>query len=336
MSADPNREALIETFLAAHGWGGADRAPLAADASFRTYDRLERGGATAVLMNAPPPMEDVRPFVTIAEKLDALGFTVPVVRARDLDHGLLLLDDLGDRTYTRLLAGGESEEGLYTLAVEVLIALHSHPVAEVVPPGLPRYDAEHALAEAALLTDWFLPAMTGQETDAKVRAAYLAAFERLLPAGWDVPATLTLRDFHVDNLMIVPEREDIATCGLLDFQDALRGPVTYDLMSLLEDARRDVDPAMAARLVAHYLRFFPDIDREAFDLSRAFWAAQRHAKVIGIFTRLKVRDGKDVYLDHIPRCWRMLERALDHPGLADLAEWFDTHVPRAIRRRPAL
>ena len=158
----------------------------------------------------------------------------------------------------------------------------------------------------------------------------------LFPLARRVPATLVLRDYHVDNLMRVPNRAGLLACGLLDFQDAVLGPSSYDLVSLLEDARRDIAPDLAQRMKRRYLDAFPAIDRAAFDASSAVLGAQRHAKVIGIFTRLKVRDDKPQYLSHIPRVWRLLERGLAHPDLAPIARWFDAHIPPSSRRVPSV
>ncbi|MBF0094085.1 MAG: phosphotransferase [Alphaproteobacteria bacterium] len=337
MNAFPTtaRQTAIRRFLEDAGWGDAARGGLAGDASFRRYDRLTgTGGGRAVLMDAPPPQEDVRPFVRIARHLEALGYSVPRLLAEDEDAGLLLLEDLGDDTYTRLLASGADERALYALAVDVLIDLHRRPVSEAVPEGTPPYDDERLLAEALLLTDWYLPAVTGRPTGEAERAAYAEAWTSLLPIARGVPDTLVLRDFHVDNLMGLPARPGVRGCGLLDFQDAVRGPATYDPMSLLEDARRDIDPALIADLKARYLSAFPGLDRDAFAASWAVLAAQRHAKVIGIFTRLCVRDGKPLYLGHIPRVWRLLEAALAHPALAPVAGWVERHIPRALRTVP--
>ena len=330
-----SRETAIRRFLEQAGWGGAARTVLAGDASFRRYDRLSNGASVAVLMDAPPPVEDVRPFVRIARHLDALGYSAPRLLAVDEDQGLLLLEDLGDNTYTRLLAAGSDEMSLYALAVDVLIDLHRRPTIEAVPEGTPVYDDERLLAEALLLTDWFLPAVSGRATSDAARDEYLDIWSALLPIAWGAPETLVLRDFHVDNLMGLPERPGVKGCGLLDFQDAVLGPASYDLMSLLEDARRDIDPGMIAELKDRYLAAFPDLDRGLFDASWAMLAAQRHAKVIGIFTRLCVRDGKPVYLEHIPRVWRLLEAALTHPILAPMALWMDRHVPPSLRIIPS-
>ncbi len=327
-----SRDDLIQAFLGRAGWGAARRSRLAGDASFRHYDRVADGDRRAVLMDAPPPKEDVRPFVRIAMQLERLGYSSPRLLAVDLEAGLLLLEDFGDDTYTRLLQSGGDEEALYGLAVDLLADLHGQP--EAIPLGLPDYDDNRLLAEATLLTDWYLPAVLGHATPAARRAEWVALWEAVFPLARRVPDTLVLRDFHVDNLMLLP-RPGIQACGLLDFQDGVAGPVTYDLMSLLEDARRDIDPALAARMTERYLARFPGLDRDAFAASWAVLAAQRHAKVIGIFTRLSRRDGKSGYLIHIPRVWRLLEAACAHPALAGIRDWLDRTLPAAGRVVPA-
>lgn len=326
-----DRHGLIEAFLGRHGWGAARRGRLAGDASFRHYDRIELDGQRAVLMDAPPPQEDVRPFVAIARHLERLGISAPRVLAVDETNGLLLLDDLGDDTYTRLLARAEDEAALYGLAIDLLADLHAR--ADAIPAGLPAYDDARLLAEAALLVDWYMPA-TGAPVGAEARAEWDAAWHGLFPLARAVPQTLVLRDFHVDNLMRL-DRPGLAACAVLDFQDAVAGPLTYDLMSLLEDARRDIPPALVAAMKERYLAARPGLDRDAFDASWAVLAAQRHAKVVGIFTRLCRRDGKPQYLAHIPRVWRLLERATAHPALAPVAAWLERHAPAERRTVPA-
>jgi aminoglycoside/choline kinase family phosphotransferase len=329
---DPaTRTAQIGHFLAAAGWADAERRALAGDASFRRYDRLRRGAESAVLMDAPPPQEDVRPFLAVAAILRRLGLSAPRILARDEAAGLLLLEDLGDGTYTRLLAGGAEEAALYGLAVDTLIHLQRRfdPAGVTLPP----YDEGRLLAEAALLVDWFLPATTGRPTPPEQCAEYLAAWRRALPPA-SATSTLVLRDYHVDNLVHLPARGGVAACGLLDFQDAVIGPASYDLVSLLEDARRDVPPTLAASMIERYLAAFPDIDRADFLGSYAVLGAQRNAKIIGIFTRLWRRDGKPQYLAHIPRVWRLLEQDLRHPSLAPVADWLARHVPPERRTAP--
>ena len=324
------REALIAEFLDKAGWGRAERKKLAADASFRSYDRLRLDGRPAVLMNAPPPKEDVRPFLRIARHLVQSGYSAPRILAEDVENGLLLLEDLGDATFTRLLNAGEAELALYEMATDLLIDLHR---GAALPEEVPSYDRDKLLTEASLLTDWYAPAV-GIELDHPARAAYLAAWAEVLPLAFGVPDHLVLRDFHVDNLMRIEGRQGLAACGLLDFQDALIGPVTYDLVSLFEDARRDLAPATWTAGRQRYLTAFPELDPDAFDASWAVLAAQRHAKVIGIFTRLCRRDGKPVYLRHIPRVWGLLERAARHPGLKPVKAWLDAHIPAERRTAP--
>ena len=174
----------------------------------------------------------------------------------------------------------------------------------------------------------------GRPVPAEVREAYVQAWNEALAETLAQPATLVLRDFHVDNLMQLPERRGIQACGLLDFQDAVAGPAAYDLMSLLEDARRDVAPGVRDEMLARYRAGIAGNDADAFARSFAVLAVQRHAKVIGIFTRLDRRDGKPAYLVHIPRVWRLLDAALNEPALAPVARWFERHVPAEQRRAP--
>lgn len=331
-----DRAHRIDTFLTSHGWENAERSLLADDASFRRYERLRRGdGTTAVLMDAPPPKEDVGPFVTLARHLAKVGLSAPKILAEDHAGGLLLLEDLGDRTYTREIADGGDEEALYALAIDALVHIHGLALDQAIPRALPPYDNRRMLEEARLFIDWYLPAVLEDDLSEEAHAAYDTAWKNVLKDLGGLPPTLVLRDFHVDNLIWLPDRDGIRACGLLDFQDAVRGPAAYDLMSLLEDARRDLDDGLSTRMLARYLAAFPSLDRETFGTAFAILGAQRHAKVIGIFTRLCHRDEKPDYLAHIPRVWRLLERALGHPALTEVRTWIDTHVPLERRIQPS-
>ncbi len=321
----------VEAFLARHGWAGARRTPLAGDASFRRYERLTAGGRKAVLMLAPPDKEDTRPFVAVARHLAGRGFSAPAVLAADADAGLVLLEDLGDGLYTRVLADGGDEEAMYAAAVDVLVDLQSGPQAGL---DAPPYDDAPLHEEADLLIDWYLPAMTGEATPAAVRDAYTAAWNEVLPLARAVPEALVLRDYHADNLLWLPERTGLRRVGLLDFQDAVVGPVAYDLGSLLEDARRDIAEGTVEAALERYLARRPDLDRDAFAAAYAVLGAQRNCKIVGIFTRLWRRDGKPVYLDHLPRVWGHLARDLAHPALAPVARWLAAAVPPELRGRP--
>jgi len=335
-----DRSAAATTFLQTHGWGDSDRALFAGDASFRRYERLTRvteehtGPQTAVLMDAPPPQEDVRPFVIIANHLVRLGLSAPRILARDLAQGFLLLEDLGNDTYTRLLANGYDERALYELAVDALIHLNQQPIDDVVPKGVGEYTEDRLLEEVDRLHVWYLPLVNAQPIAQSALQAYTDVWREILPQAWSVPLSLVLFDYHVDNLLLLPDRSGVAACGLLDFQDGVRGPVTYDLMSLLEDARRDIEPALVNAMKDKYLSAFPTIDRDSFHTSWTIMAAQRHVRVIGTFARLKLRDGKPHYLGHMPRLWRYMDNCLLHPALGPLKLWLDENVPLPLRQVP--
>jgi hypothetical protein len=325
----------MASFLAQSGWGGVAAAPLAGDASFRRYYRVIDGTRRVVLMDAPPPMEDVRPYVAVAAALRRLGLSAPQVFAEDAARGFLLIEDFGDDLYTRLLADGGDEAALYELAIDTLVALH-HTVAARGLPALPAYDEARLLAEVEILVDWYAPNLLGAPLPEPVRREYLVRWRELLSHPASQAPTLVLRDYHVDNLMLLPGRTGVQSCGLLDFQDAVIGPAAYDLVSLLEDARRDVSAALQEAMTERYLAAFPGVDGAQFRRAGAILSAQRSCKILGIFTRLWRRDGKPAYLAHIPRVWRLLEGALDREAaLAPIADWLDRHLPAAVRQVPA-
>jgi len=324
-----NRRVAAERFVAAHGWAGAARVPLAGDASPRGYLRLVGDTETRVLMDAPPPA-DVRPFAHVAELLARLGFSAPAVYARDDTRGFLLLEDFGTRAVRDALAAGEPAAPLYALATDTLIALHRTGLPG--EHGLPPYDTQRYLDEARLLLDWYAPAV-GCTPDGEARAAWDDAWRAALACAATAEPVLVLRDFFPDNLMLL-DRPGVRACGLLDFQDALAGHPAYDLASLLQDARRDVPPEREAAMLTRYLDAFPQLDAAAFRQAYTVLAAQRHAKVLGIFTRLAQRDGKPGYLQHIPRLWAYMDRCLTHPALAPVAAWLDRELPRERRVTP--
>ncbi len=334
--AAAERDVAMGKFLAAAGWGGVAPASLAGDASFRRYYRLDDGSRRVVLMDAPPPVEDVRPYVAVAAILRGFRLSAPQIHAEDGTHGFLLIEDFGDASYTRLLAGGADEAALYALAVDTLIALH-RAVAASGLPALPPYDEARLLTEAALLVDWYAPNVLGTALPPAAREDYLARWRDILRQAMLPATTLVLRDYHADNLMLLPGRPDVEACGLLDFQDAVLGPASYDLVSLLEDARRDVPAALRVAMTERYLAAFPGLDRVLFLRSGAILAVQRNCKILGIFTRLWRRDGKPAYLPHIARIWRLIEEDVQRePVLRPIADWLDRHLPPAVRRAPSV
>lgn len=335
------RDDLENAFLAAHGWAEAARGGIAGDASFRRYKRLtQAGGAHAILMDAAPPREDVRPFIALTRHLTAHGFAAPRLMAHDVVHGFLLLEDLGDDRYSRAMAADPGlEEPLYAAAVDALAALHELsvpnqlPVTEAVAYDVPAYNEALYLREAALFTDWYMPALLGGPLPSTDRREFLALWAGATGLTTPQKPVLVLRDYHADNLMWLPARDGIARVGLLDYQDAVRGHRAYDLVSLLEDARRDVPPVLAEQMLARYIAV-TGVEPDTFRRDYAILGAQRNTKIIGIFSRLYARDGKAVYLDLIPRVWGLLERDLQHPALLHIKKWLDARIPAAARRAP--
>jgi len=319
--ADMTPPPAAAPFLAANGWGGARVGPLAGDASFRRYFRVIDGARSAVLMDAPPPHEDPRPFVAVARWLLDRGFAAPAIIAGDMDRGLVLLEDFGDvRLREEIDADPAAELLLYRPAVDLLVALHRHPAAEVE-----LYDRAVLQREAALFVDWYCPAI-GLGVD---RAGWTAAWDAVLDHARPSAPVTVLRDYHAENLMLVgPDRR----LGLLDFQDALAGHPAYDLVSLLQDARRDVDEGVEQAMLAHY-RAATGVG-EDFAAAYHVLGAQRNAKILGIFTRLWKRDGKPRYPALCPRVWTYLGRDLTQPVLAPVAAWFDRNVPPDQRGDP--
>ncbi len=310
----------VESFLERAGWGGAMVLPLEGDASFRRYFRIHHGERSAMLMDAPPPNEDPAPFLRAAKWLDANGLRAPRILAEDAARGLVLLEDFGDvrmREYVDQWPIDERE--IYTGAIDALIQLRNLPAGPFLDYSMSEY-----MREAKLFIEWYCPAQNLTIDGPGYVAAWQKVFAELLPrqrAGITV-----LRDYHAENIMLLG---GLQVQGLLDFQDALVGHPAYDLVSLLQDARRDVDPALEAEMFDYYVaKTGAGAD---FLADYATLGAQRNAKIVGIFVRLWKRDGKPRYLGYIPRVWALLERDLTHPALQPVAEWFAVNIPQELR-----
>ena len=308
-------------FLAANGWAGCEIRPLAGDASFRRYFRIHGpDGNTAVLMDAPPAHEDVGPFLTVAGHLLDRGFSPPRPLAIDREKGLLLLEDFGDDRVGPLLQREPAREReIYEVAVDILARIAAQPA----PADLPPYGEAAMRREVALFTEWYAPALDIRVDEEGYFQAWRTVWSEILRIVENEPV-LVLRDYHADNLMVLADRSRL---GLLDFQDALAGHPAYDLVSLLQDARRDVAPALEQAMIDRYVAAAKLEDPGRFRAHYEILGAQRNTKILGIFTRLWKRDGKDHYLSLQPRVWRYLERNLTHPALAPVRAWFDEHVP---------
>ncbi|SOC06625.1 aminoglycoside phosphotransferase family protein [Rhodobacter maris] len=304
--------AEITAFLARHGWGTAERRPLAGDASARRYERIRHGGQSAVLMIAPPGAEFAR-FLSVDAWLLAQGFSAPQILAAAPETGLMLLEDFGDAVLARLLTlQPENQPAFYAAITDFLIALHACPVPDFLAP----LDGP-ALAElVGLVPAWYpLADLAAGAELVPLIASLWAETEPFAPV-------MCLRDFHAENVIWLPGRAGSARLGLLDFQDAVVAAPAYDLVSALQDARRDVPAAIEARERARYvaLRGFDPVQ---FEASYALLGAQRALRILAIFARLCLAGGKPQYLALIPRVWGYLRRNLGAPGLAPLRRVVD-------------
>lgn len=313
----------IQAFLGATRWEGAEIAPLVGDASFRRYFRIRRGGKSAMLMHAPPPHEDPKPFLHVAEWLGANGMRGPEIYREDPAKGWVLTEDFGDIRMKEWIDENPGDEhDIYAVAIDALVRLHR------LPPGpFEPYDVAVYQREAALFTEWYCPA-AGLEVD---EAGWTVAWEKALAPMLlrQNPGVTVLRDYHAENIMLLEEDKPAGEQGLIDFQDALVGHPAYDLVSLLQDARRDVSEQLEHEMLCRY-RAAAD-PGEHFEADYARLGAQRNAKIVGIFIRLFKRDGKSRYLAMIPRVWRAMERDLAHPVAAPLAAWFAANIPADLR-----
>jgi N-acetylmuramate 1-kinase len=359
MSAE--RDVELRAFLDHAGWRGAEIAPLPGDASTRRYARVSLNGRKAMLMDQPQSAEtpaaaanatsderralgynavarlagaDCARFVAAANYLRGLGLSAPEIYAADPARGFVLIEDLGDELYVDVLTRGGDERELYEQAAVVLAALHAKEAPAILHPdkALHAYDETALLAETDLMTEWYLPYALGRAAREDEIAEHRALWRETLEMLREPSPVFVHRDYHAQNLLWLPEREGVARVGLIDFQDAVAGSRAYDLISLIEDARRDVIPEVATATTAHYL-MATGADEQRFRAQMAVMAAQRNAKIAGIFARLYKRDGKPRYLSYLPRVWGYLNRDLEHPALARLKSWYDKTIPREARGR---
>ena len=333
-----SRNRAIGAFLETAGWGAAERRPLAGDASARRYERLALGQRRAILMDVPPESGlDTTPFLAVAGWLRRGGLSAPEVFAAAPDQGLALLEDFGDDLFATLcLRDRGLELTLYDAAVDTLARMQElnwdeATLDDLAPDGVPgwtppAYDMAVLMREARLMTEWYLPAVTGAAVPPDLEAEYEALAEAAFAGVPRDPSVPIYRDYHAENLVWLPERPDLARVGLLDFQDMLIGHPAYDFVSLVRDARRDIAPGLAARARARYLAR-TGREPESFDAAAHILSAQRNLKILGLFARLRRRDGKARYLDYLPRVWGYLEGDLTHAALGPLRRFITRHVP---------
>jgi aminoglycoside/choline kinase family phosphotransferase len=364
----PERREAMNAFLRDAGWSDAVSSPLPGDASTRRYIRLHRGGESAMLMDQPQDKEDPQSppnataeqrhalgynavarlagadcgrFVAVADFLRARGLSAPHVYAAEVKTGFVLIEDLGDDLYANVLVNGHAgeEPALYAAAIDALAKLHDETAPAALANGKPlhTYDETALLAETDLLTEWFIPLALGRNASEDEREEHRTLWREALRPVLAAPSVFVHRDYHAQNLFWLPQREGAARVGMIDFQDAVAGTTSYDLISLLEDARRDVAPELAEAMTQRYIdarrKTDASFDGDAYRAQAAVMAAQRNAKIAGIFARLYKRDGKPRYLSYLPRVWGYLERDVTHPALAPLKRWYDRKVPVDARHQ---
>ena len=283
--------------------------------------------------------EEICPFVAIAAELRKGGFSAPIVDQVDRDRGLAVVEDLGRDLFGDVIDAGGDAHALYKAAVDVLVALRKHPLPTKAT-GLgcnhtvPQFDERALQIEVSLLLDWYARHMLGKSVSETTAKSFQHAWQQQFSALSAEDTGWVLRDYHSPNLLLLPKRTGLARVGLIDFQDAVIGHPAYDLVSLLQDARRDVPASIERDLLAHYSAAVKvsdlAFDEEQFAWAYALMGAQRNTKILGIFTRLAVRDGKAQYLRHIPRISRYLRRNLQHPRLQRIKEWYETELPHAM------
>lgn len=360
-----DRAPLIDAFLAALDLGVSERRPLPGDASTRRYERLIRSGQSSLMLMDQPPAAESRPcapdwsperrraegwnavarlsagrieaFAAVAEHLRSLGLSAPGVVAVDAANGLAVLEDFGDALFARVIEDGEPEAPLYLTAVEALARLHEvgAPPEVLSGPGgdwpILTYDETALQGGADLFVEWLPKLDERVRFNAAAFDAWREAWAPIVASGAAGASVLAHRDYHAENLIWLPERDGAARVGMIDFQDAVRAHPSWDLHSLLQDARRDVSPALEAEALERYFALRPHMDRAAFMADYAGLAALNEARIIGVFARLIARDGKPRYRQFLPRMWGHLNANLDQPALAPVARWFDAHVPAEVR-----
>jgi aminoglycoside/choline kinase family phosphotransferase len=358
------REEQKRAFLKAAGLADAAREPLPGDASTRRYERLRLPtGRTLMLMDAPPSVESpvcdpawteadrlkagwnamarlaagrVDAFAATAAFLREQGLSAPAIEALDAGQGLAVIEDFGEGVFARLMEQGQDQAELYFAAMDAQARLHeASPPAVLSADGLSwpllAYDAVALKAGADLFVEWMPKLSPALDFGAEARAEWDGLWTGIAKRGEAGAAVFAHRDFHAENLLWLPERSAAARVGMIDFQDAVLAHPSWDLHSLLQDARRDVSPELERAALDRYFGHRPGLDREAFMADYAALATLNEARILGVFARLIVRDGKPRYRQFMPRLWDHLQRNLQNPALADLKRWFDRHVPIEAR-----
>jgi len=310
--------------------------PIKSDASFRKYFRvyIRNQKRNLLLVNSPKKTENNLGYLKATNIFEKINLSVPKIISFNISKGSFLIEDFGINTYTNSLKNGESEYKLYNLATDILIYINNQ--SKNLKKKLPQYTNKKLIEESMLFLEWYWPAIHKNKPKKDVVNEFIKIWNNLLNKNLRTKKVLVHRDFHIDNLFFLKDRKGLKACGLIDFQDAVIGPTSYDLVSLLEDARRNVNKEIIFKMYNKFVRKLSKKQKEDFVKEYKVLATNRHLKVIGIFTRLCKRDKKNSYLKHIPRLWKLIEYNLNFYSLSELNKWINEFFPKKFRIRPKL
>lgn len=328
-----NREKLKFEFLQNAGLNQIQRLPLKSDASFRRYERIIKNeGSSLIFMDAPPEKEETKPFIKVANYLNEVGLSAPHIYQSDTDNGFILLEDFGDNLYEKILSDkaetSVTEEELYEAAVDALIHLHKSPIDKI---QLDFYDDTMQIKESMRFIDWYVSILNGENLSKKVIDEYVIILKHLIDTTKAANNVVVLRDYHAENLIWLKDRQGFKKAGLLDFQDAVIGSPAYDLVSLLEDARREISPQLADKMIARYLKAFPHYNYKDFLANYAICGIQRNLKIVGFCAAQASKHKNPYYLSLLPRVWRYINNDLKHPLLLPMKTWLNKVVPMQMK-----
>ena len=321
----------ITQFLHSHHLENAQRISLAGDASLRRYERIIDQEKSYILMDASSLPDCYAGFIHIQKHLAALGYHVPQIFEKDEENKLVLIEDFKDNSFAELYSKRIPVTNFYPSAIDVLISWHQHPIEQIAPDWLPEFSDNILIKRIELFYKWYLPGILGKSITVVEQKEFCMLWQNLFSYHKQLPTSFTHWDYEQGNLYFLPESQGIKTCGIIDFQDALKGPVVYDLLSLLENCRNPLDVDLIKIMKKYYLQNFPNLSLDVFEIAYATLSAMRMTKILGQFIREPVRSSKNQYLKYLPNTWKVLERHLNHPALQDLKKRFDEYVPQNLR-----
>ena len=335
---EQDRKTVFGQFLKTHGYHINDIQALKGDASRRCFYRHYKNNKSVIIIDADPSLgEEPNAYAAVTYMLQKNKFSVPEIYASDIQNGFFIIEDFGDNLYAHIITKDASKaDNLYKNALDVLVAVQKINIDPILSYGsgtykLQNYDINRFISEVKIFTDWYFPEITKRPTPTSAKDELNTIMRGLLLPVVTQSSGLVLRDYHAENLMFLETRNTIQAVGLLDYQDAVIGNHAYDVVSLLQDARRDITPDFEAKMLDYFLTKAHIIDKQAFMRDYYILGTQRNIKILGIFTRLWLRDRKEQYLPHMKRVWRYLERDLAQPQLKPLKGWFDRWLPHSLR-----